>query len=120
MVGYRERIERAIAPLLSRGFAITSALETPENFGNTEILLASSAIKLRFISDRGQIFADVARPSSIGWYDLSELLTTLGLRSGAGPWDVAETAVQEFETNEALIDQMLADPVRLSSLRSRR
>jgi hypothetical protein len=87
MALYREQIERAIGPLLNHGFKVVGVLETPKAFGNTELVLASDRLKLRFISDRGQTFVDVARSDAPGWYDLSEVLVALGLRSAAGPWD---------------------------------
>ena|SRR5579871_3521203 len=52
---YKEQVERAIAPLVSCGYKITSVREVPD-FGNVELVIASTTLALRFISDRGQIF----------------------------------------------------------------
>jgi hypothetical protein len=73
MAVYRDQMEHAIAPLIGRGFTVVGVLEAPKAFGNTELVLASKDLKLRFISDRGQTFVDVARTEAPGWYDLSEV-----------------------------------------------
>jgi len=120
MAVYRDQIEHAIAPLLGLGFTVVGVLEAPKAFGNTELVLASSALKLRFISDRGETFVDVARTDAPGWYDLSEVLAASGQRPAAGPWDTPDLAVAEFQKNEAVVGQLLADDARRARLNVRR
>jgi hypothetical protein len=116
---YLELIERAIAPLLARGFTLVRALEVPKNFGNAQIQLASDVFKLRIMSDRGQTFMDVGASDSHDWYDLSDVLTAAGQRSVAGPWNDAAAAVAAFQQHEAVIGQVLTDNARRSRLRAR-
>jgi hypothetical protein len=119
MTNYRERIEQAVSVLLARGFKLVSTREWPAHFGDTEIVIAADATKLRFVSDRGQIFVDVARSDSPGWFDLSEVLTATGQRSAPGPWPTPDKAVVEFQEHESAVSQLLADDVRRARLKAR-
>jgi hypothetical protein len=94
--------------------------EATHSFGDVRIVLASERFSLRFTSDRGQLFVDVAPPRSVDlWYDLSEVLKAAGMRSVAGPYESAEAAVDEVETHEALIIGRFADASFLSNLVAR-
>jgi hypothetical protein len=73
MAIYRERIERAIEPLLNRGFAVKSVDESLKYFGNVVLVLAGPQIFVRFISDRGQQFVELATTAQPPWYSLEEL-----------------------------------------------
>jgi hypothetical protein len=47
------------------------------------VVIESPLVRLRFISDRGQYFVDVAPMARAGgWYDLAELLKAAGVRRG--------------------------------------
>lgn len=121
MAMYRERLEAALKPLLCRGFAVTELKEVQQNFGDTRIVLASDRLQLRFTSDRGQLFVDIAPPQSEnGWYDLSEFLKIAGLRSTAGPWESAQVAIDEIEKHESLITSGVGDHRFASRLVKRR
>jgi hypothetical protein len=114
---HRVEIEEAMAPLLARGFRVVSVIETPEHFGDTQIVIASDTLQLRFTSDRGQKIVEIARGgASRGWYDLSGILAKSLLLTAAGPWARSVDAVEAFQKNEALVVQHLHDPAWLSDL----
>lgn len=120
MAIYHDRIEAAIKPLLARGFRVTESTETPQSFGDTRVVVTSDRLWLRFTSDRGQLFVDVAAPLLVdGWFDLSELLELEGLRAAAGPWESAKAAVDELEEHEVLIERRIGDRSLTSNLVAR-
>jgi hypothetical protein len=95
---YRERIEAAIAPLLTRGFRITEGRdEAPRHFGNARVTLSSEVLSLRVTSDRGQTSLDVATLAGGGWYSLDEILKQGNFTADVGPWDSAGEAVEQFQ-----------------------
>jgi hypothetical protein len=121
MAVYRERIERAVRPLTASGFVVTKVLEVVPNFGDVEVVLSSNSIELRFISDRGQTLIEVALPGSPKrWYDLSSVLTALGLRATPGPWSTPDEGAVTFQNHQPMIEQFLRDDGRVSQLVARR
>lgn len=115
---FRDNIERAIQPLLARGFSIFEVREWPQH-QDLIVELKSSDLLLRFISERGQQFLDVAVVGKPGWYSLSELLAAAGLRSLDRPFDTAEVAANDFEQNERAVRDFLADDGRRAQLVAR-
>jgi hypothetical protein len=121
MAVYRERIERAVQPLLADSFTAGKVLEVAQNFGDTEVVLISSSVEVRFTSDRGQTLVEVALPDSqTGWYDLSRILTVLGLRSTPGPWNTPDEGEVAFRKHQPVIEQFLRDESCVSKLVARR
>jgi hypothetical protein len=74
-------------------FRIVEERHEPESFGNSFVILESSELRIRFIRDRGQIFADVAsciEPEQ--WWNLiynCELLKSPACEPGCDLWSVA-------------------------------
>ena len=116
----RERIERAVEPLIRRGFIVKQTLESPEAFGNARVVLASPSYYVRVTSDRGQIFIGIRRDSDEKWFDLGELLTLVGLRARAGPFGSAEDAVKDLEEYEEIIVRVLSTDNLRAGLVTRR
>jgi hypothetical protein len=108
----QERIEKAVEPLMRRGFSVQRLEENPESFGNTIMVLESRQYSLRILSDRGQVFVDVkeAGHEPERWYDLSRILTLEGLQSKEGPWETAQAAVDALQRYEPVVIRVLAEP----------
>jgi hypothetical protein len=119
MPSYRARIEAAIAPLLTEGFRVTAMREDPEHFGDTEVVLTSTDLTIRILSDRGQTFADVSKPRDATWYDLIDVLSSMGARSEAA-WGTPEEAVSVLRSNLQSLRDSIHDRSFLSAIPAKR
>jgi hypothetical protein len=90
---YRHRIEAELGPIIESGFDIAYARDTPEVFGNTEIVLVSDKYKIRFLSDKAEYAVDVANVAATRWYDLAELIRAEGIPQRVGPWESPKAMV---------------------------
>jgi hypothetical protein len=118
---YRERIEAAIEPLLTRGFRVAEVRdEASQHFGDARVTLSAEALRLRVTSDRGQTFLDVATLAGGSWYSLDEILKEGSFRANVGTWDSAREAVEQFQLHEAFIVRELANPNFAGKLVGRR
>ncbi len=116
MQSYRERIELALAPFLSSGFAVVQILdEQSRHFGNARIVLSSAALDLRMTSDRGQMFLDVKRPDDSRWLAVSEILTAIHVRPQM-EWRDAGEAVEAYRSHATAIGDILDNPERKNAL----
>lgn len=66
-----EMLERVPWLLEELGFRIVDERYDPQSFGNSLVTLESDSLRVRFVRDRGQVFADVASPSDPDrWWQL--------------------------------------------------
>jgi hypothetical protein len=98
----RERVDEAFGIFLSRtGFRSTSYTVSQIYFGNSILKFKSNDISLRFVTDRGGFYVDVAHASSADtWLPLSFLLEMKGyprdaLAGKADP-EIASTLEREY------------------------
>jgi hypothetical protein len=60
------------------GFLITEDRRLTESFGNSYVTLQSSTLWVRFVRDRGQVWAEVAAAAApTNWYPLRFVLETI-------------------------------------------
>jgi hypothetical protein len=109
MPTYLQVIEAAIRPLLDGGWYVVEDRYEPQHFGNGRIVLCTERLplRLRFTSDRGQLFVEVARGP--GWYALDEILALAGESVTPGPWSSAADATSAFIRSEEMLFTRLAD-----------
>lgn len=71
-----EEIKPFFSALLdAHGFRVVSESHEPASFGDGLIVLQSEDLRLRFVRDRGQIFADIspAGQAGDGWHQLQRV-----------------------------------------------
>jgi hypothetical protein len=71
-----EEIRPFFSELLdAHGFRLVSESHEPESFGDGLIVLQTEDLRLRFVRDRGQVYADVAPSGQIGddWHQLQRV-----------------------------------------------
>ena len=70
--------------ITSLGFAVVES-QTSDSFDNANVVLQSSALRLRVIRERSQVFLDIGPQSEAGtWFDSAVVMDYLGLSSNAG------------------------------------
>ena len=75
-----EEIRPFFSALLDEhGFRLVSESYEPASFGNGLIVLQSEDLRLRFVRDRGQVFADVGPSGQTGehWHQLQRVMEFL-------------------------------------------
>jgi hypothetical protein len=114
---YRVQIEAATKPLIEAGWTVENLREVLEAFGDTELILAQGGIKVRFLSDRGQYFADVAKmQGASGWYDLKDVVRVAGQEVEAGPFANPREAVELLTRSLESVQALLENPNSLMGL----
>lgn len=73
-----EEIRPFFSELLDEhGFRVVSESHEPKSFGNGLIVLQAEDLRLRFVRDRGQVFADIGAPGQTGddnWHQLQRVM----------------------------------------------
>jgi hypothetical protein len=93
--------------LFEMGFAAVYADYSWRHFGNSEVILKSSELRLRFIRDRSQVFVGVAHPADPdAWWDLWHILDFLSGKP-AGELEFFVPAERRFRLDE--LTQQLRD-----------
>jgi hypothetical protein len=59
------------------GFRVVGDSYDPKTFGDCLVSLESDILKLRFIRERGKIFAELASLSASEWWDLTSVLQAI-------------------------------------------
>ncbi len=59
--------------IVGKGFAQTTAVYNPQEFGNASLVMRGAPFSLRFERDRGQVTVDVGNDSS-GWQKLEDVI----------------------------------------------
>lgn len=81
-----EEISPFFSDLLNEhGFRVVSETHEPQHFGNGLLILESKDLRLRFVRDRGQVFADVGASGQTDddWHQLQRVMEFLNRRDAA-------------------------------------
>jgi hypothetical protein len=80
-------VENAFARLRSSASFEVISHETSQSFDNAHVELHGGTLRVRFIRERGQVFADIGPASHLGqWHQLDHLLRFLNRTEAAEAW----------------------------------
>src|SRR5438874_13683867 len=112
----RDRIADAFTNYLkAHSFCERSYSIVEQHFGNSILCARSNDFEIRFVTDRGDLFIDVAASSDPNnWYSLDALLEILwygwGVLGGISDKEIATILAKEHRNLSTLLDtQNLAD-----------
>jgi len=88
---FREELKRLLTSLSEQhGFGIVDETIPLTRGGDCSVTLESPEFRLRFVRDKGHLFADVGENSSAEWYELNTALEYLNrVHAQAGSFDVS-------------------------------
>ena len=103
---------RLYAPWLfkDRRFDVTMESYDPKAFGNSEVVLESPEIRMRFVSDRGQVSAEFQSPSEPDrWLDLLFILEAICGRAPQPIFDLDRLLVLLQENFDGVLNALVSD-----------
>ncbi len=105
---FLRRVQSAFGSLITHyGFRVVADSYNADNFGNAMVILEASNIRVRVLTDRGDVFVDVAgRLSPNDWHMLQRALQAITGRKdpSEGPLHLEEAA-KLLDQNMALLDE---------------
>ncbi|MBS1912771.1 MAG: hypothetical protein JST22_12355 [Bacteroidetes bacterium] len=89
------------------GFRVVKERFDPEIFGNSYVTLESRSLRVRFVRDRGQIFADVASLSEPeAWWHMEHVCQLVVGRNVESGFGLSELAALLRDNYSALADYL--------------